>query len=263
MQNAFLATLWANYHIGLSVLAFIGIALVNIVAARLVLLVPGFRAAYDLNEATAEERMKKPSYAANMKMNRRWGLVFSAVIFGLFVPFTLTLDSQPLWKMLLDIFVILMVYDFFYYFTHRFLFHDTGSFQGPLKWVHAVHHRQHNPCRMDSGFLNPIETAIGLGLYVGTIVLLSLVMGRFHIATIIATWVAFQQINLHNHDLWKGAIFPGKYLATMSEMHHHHHARFTGGNFATITLFYDWLFGTIDHGAGPGVPVPARNKALG
>ena len=33
-------------------------------------------------------------------------------------------------------------------------------------------------------------------------------------------------------------------------MHHNHHARFTGGNFATITLLYDWMFGTLDHGDG-------------
>jgi len=36
-------------------------------------------------------------------------------------------------------------------------------------------------------------------------------------------------------------------------MHHYHHAKFTGGNFATITLLYDWMFGTLDHGeAGKG-----------
>ena len=36
----------------------------------------------------------------------------------------------------------------------------------------------------------------------------------------------------------------------MSKMHHHHHAKFTGGNFATISLLYDWMFGTLDNGAG-------------
>ena len=28
-------------------------------------------------------------------------------------------------------------------------------------------------------------------------------------------------------------------------------ARFTGGNYATITLLYDWMFGTLDYGTGP------------
>ena len=43
----------------------------------------------------------------------------------------------------------------------------------------------------------------GLGLYVATIALLPLAMGKFHVATVVITWIAFQQINLHNHDLWE------------------------------------------------------------
>jgi sterol desaturase/sphingolipid hydroxylase (fatty acid hydroxylase superfamily) len=68
--------------------------------------------------------------------------------------------------------------------------------------------------------------------------------------TIIITWIAFSEINLHNHDLWKADKFPFKYLNYMSVMHHHHHAKFTGGNFATISLLFDWLFGTYDVGQG-------------
>jgi sterol desaturase/sphingolipid hydroxylase (fatty acid hydroxylase superfamily) len=35
-------------------------------------------------------------------------------------------------------------------------------------------------------------------------------------------------------------------------MHHNHHAKFTSGNFATISLLYDWMFGTVDNGEGYG-----------
>ena len=77
-------------------------------------------------------------------------------------------------------------------------------------------------------------------------------MGEFHLVTIILTFVVFTQINLHNHDLWESETFPFKYLSTMSRMHHNHHARFTGGNFATITLLYDLLFSTLDQGEGYG-----------
>jgi len=34
-------------------------------------------------------------------------------------------------------------------------------------------------------------------------------------------------------------------------MHHNHHATFTGGNYATISLLYDWMFGTLDDGKRP------------
>jgi sterol desaturase/sphingolipid hydroxylase (fatty acid hydroxylase superfamily) len=150
----------------------------------------------------------------------------------------------------LDIAVILMTYDFFYYLMHRFMFHDSGFGTGPLKWVHAVHHRQLNPCREDSKYLHPLEMALGISLFVATIVGLSLLLGNFHVVTLIVTWTAFQQINLQNHTLWESDRFPFKYMGYISRMHHNHHARFTGGNFATISLLYDWIFGTIDDGKG-------------
>ena len=248
MNSPFLAALLENYRWDLSLYAFVGIIALGWLGKQLVLLVPAFREAHELNVGTYKEKMEKPRYAENQKWNRKWGLVFMAVIFGLIMPFCLTLEAQPWWRYLVDIFVILMFYDFFYYLTHRFLFHDGGFLGGPLMWVHAVQHRQHNPCRMDSSYIHPLEVAMGLGLYVASIAVLSLLMGKFHVATIIVTWVAFSQINLHNHDLWKAGRFPFKYLNTMSVMHHNHHAKFTGGNVATISLLYDWMFGTLDYG---------------
>nr|WP_241696029.1 sterol desaturase family protein [Solimonas terrae] len=146
-----------------------------------------------------------------------------------------------------------MVYDFFYYLTHRFAFHDGGFGPGPLMWVHAIHHQNRNPCRMDSNYLHPLETSIGVALYGVTVGVLGWLMGDFHIVTLIITTIAFSEINLHNHDLMETPDrFPYRYLRYMSRMHHVHHSRFTTGNFATITLFYDWLFGTYDTGNGWG-----------
>jgi sterol desaturase/sphingolipid hydroxylase (fatty acid hydroxylase superfamily) len=250
MHSPIFAWFAEHYHWRLSLLALALIAAVTLVGKRLFMLVPTFRAAADLNEHTRRKRMEKPVYQANQKMNRKWGLLYQVVIFGVILPFCLTLDPQPLWRMLLDVVVILLFYDFVYYITHRFLFHHSPFFGGPLVWCHAVHHQQHNPCRQDSGYLHPLETAIGLGLYVGTIFLLSRFMGNFHVATVVITFVAFTQINLHNHDLWTQDRFPFRYLNYASRMHHNHHARFTGGNFATITLLYDWMFGTLDNGKG-------------
>ena len=248
MNTTFWQGLLAGYQWQLSIYTALGIAAVSLVGRLLCSLVPTFREAAKLNKATFAEKMENPRYAANQAWNRKWGLFFWLVIFAGVLPFCLTLDPQPVWQLLLDCFVILMVYDFFYYLVHRFLFHDAGFMGGPLIWVHAVHHRQHNPCRNDSSYIHPLEVAGGLGLYTATIFVLSRYMGDFHVATIIITWVAFSQINLHNHDLWTTDRFPFGYLNTMTKMHHHHHARFTGGNFATISLLYDWMFGTLDYG---------------
>ena len=56
--------------------------------------------------------------------------------------------------------------------------------------MHAIHHRQHNPCRGDSSYIHPLEVAIGLGLYVATIYVLSWFMGNFHVVTVIFTFIA-------------------------------------------------------------------------
>jgi sterol desaturase/sphingolipid hydroxylase (fatty acid hydroxylase superfamily) len=250
MDNPILGSILEQYHWQLSLYAAAGIALVTIIGKQLFLLVPAFRRAHQLNQETFNRKMERPAYADNQKWNRKWGLLFWAVSFGLILPFCLTMDYQPWWRIVRDIVVILMFYDFFYYLVHRFLFHDGGFLGGPLMWVHAVHHRQHNPCRMDSSYIHPLEVALGLGLYVASIFVLSRFMGDFHVVTIVITWVAFSQINLHNHDLWQEDRFPFKYLSYTSKMHHNHHGKFTGGNFATISLLYDWMFGTLDHGQG-------------
>jgi sterol desaturase/sphingolipid hydroxylase (fatty acid hydroxylase superfamily) len=260
MNSALIESILQTWAIHLSLLAFVAIRLASNLGGRLAMLVPTFRETAQLNRTTASSRLEKQSYLDNMAWNRKWGMIITGVIFGVILPFCLTLATGPWWMIPVQIFTILMVYDFFYYWAHRVLFHDTPGRIGPLKWMHAVHHRQLNPCRLDSAYLNPLETAIGLGLYVLSILLLSFAFGRFHVGTIVVTWLTFQYINLHNHDLWDRERFGGGYLATMSEMHHHHHSRFTGGNFATITLLYDWMFGTLDYGKGPGVKVSRAER---
>ena len=250
MDTQFFETLLAGYNWHLSLLAMVLVMGIPFVTGKLLQAVPTIRSAATLNRQTYARKMERKGYAENQAWNRKWGFVFLAISFGAVVPFCITAEAQPWWRYLVDMVVILMVYDFFYYLVHRFLFHDGNFLGGPLMWVHAVHHRQHNPCRGDSSFIHPIEVAMGLGLYVAVIFVLSRFMGDFHVATIVITWIAFSEINLHNHDLWESDKFPFKYLAYASEMHHHHHARFTGGNFATITLLFDWMFGTYDRGNG-------------
>lgn len=256
-----------TYEWKLSLFTAVAIFATTYLAGKLAMLVPVFRSETTRNQETYRTKMENPRYAANQRWNMKWSPVFLVVIFGGILPWCLTVAPQPWWRVLADMAIILMFYDFFYYLTHRFLFHDSGFFGGPLKWMHAVHHRQHNPCRRDSSYIHPLEVAIGLGLYAVSIFVLSRFMGPFHVVSIVVTWVAFSEINLHNHNLWQTDRFPFRYLNYAAEMHHHHHARFTGGNFATITLLFDWMFGTLDHGKGWGaekerVLARERDKAL-
>lgn len=251
MENSIIAYVFAEGEWLLSLYVAIGALAIFFVGRYLLLLSPAMRQTRELNQEAARERVKRSYYPPIQKRSKFWGLMTQLVVFLLVIPFSVTLAPQPWWEILLDIFIILMVYDFFYYLVHRFLFHD-GPLGAPLKWVHAVHHQMKNPCRKDSAYLHPIETCLGIALYAATIGVLAIIMGEFHIVSTIVTFVAFSAINQHNHDLMEVDRFPFRYLKYMSDMHHVHHARFIGGNFATISLFYDWLFGTYDTGAGWG-----------
>jgi sterol desaturase/sphingolipid hydroxylase (fatty acid hydroxylase superfamily) len=238
MNSSILDAVLEHYRWDLSLIALGAIIAITLLGRRLLMsLVPEIRAASELNKEARQQRLSKPHYVANQKWNRPWGLLFQAVIFLGILPFCLTVEPQPWWRVLLDVFVILMFYDFFYYLSHRFLFHNNGFLGGPLIKMHAIHHQQMNPCRTDSGYLHPLETAIGLGLYIGSIFVLSRLMGEFHLVTVVVTFIAFTQINLHNHE------------------------RFTGGNYATISPLYDWMFGTLDNGQGWGPAVKAKAGA--
>jgi sterol desaturase/sphingolipid hydroxylase (fatty acid hydroxylase superfamily) len=252
MDTSMLSTFFANYEWQLALYALIGSVAIPLTVKYLLMLVPAFKEVSELNKEAAAKQVAKSYYNPIQNRSKFWGLLTQLAIFVFILPFCITLESQPWWQILLDVFIILMVYDFFYYMVHRFLFHDGGFGPGPLIWVHSVHHQQKNPCRMDSNYLNPIETCMGLGLYGACIGVLGALMGDFHLVTIIITWIAFSEINQHNHDLMKADRFPFKYLKYMTFMHHVHHARFTAGNYATISLFYDWLFGTYDVGQGWG-----------
>ena len=250
MDTSLLSTILEHYQWQLSLFALVAILAVHLVGRFVVGLIPALKETGELNKAAAEKQMAKSYYPAIQNRSKLWGLITQLAIFIFILPFCITLESQPWWRILLDVVIILMVYDFFYYLTHRFLFHNNGFLGGPLVWVHAVHHQQKNPCRKDSNYLHPIETSMGLALYGGCIGALALLMGPFHLVTIIITWVAFSEINQHNHDLMEVDHPPYKYLKYMSYMHHVHHSKFTSGNYATISLLYDWLFGTYDKGDG-------------
>jgi sterol desaturase/sphingolipid hydroxylase (fatty acid hydroxylase superfamily) len=251
VNSPLLDAMLAHYEWKLSLIALVGIIAGTLISGRLFALIPAVGAAVRLNAETFAAKMEKPNYAANQKWNRNWALSFQVVIFVAILPFCLTAKLHHWTIILRDIIVILMSYDFVYYLTHRFLFHDSSFLGGPLKWMHAIHHRQHNPCRWDSSYIHPLEIAIGLGLYVATTAVLAAVMGRFDVPTIVLTFIAFSQINLHNHNLWTEDRYPWRYLAFLSRLHHNHHAKFTGGNYATISPLYDWMFGSLDYGEEP------------
>jgi sterol desaturase/sphingolipid hydroxylase (fatty acid hydroxylase superfamily) len=135
-----------------------------------------------------------------------------------------------------------MVFDFFYYLTHRFLFHGKL-----LNKVHALHHQARTPTYIDALYVHPLETAIGLSLFLGSIPLIALLSGGplNAFAMAVATLI-FTQINTINHTFVDLPYFPFKPVDYITSIHAAHHVDMNQGNYATLTMLYDWLFGTLE-----------------
>ncbi|MCG8414853.1 MAG: sterol desaturase family protein [Pseudomonadales bacterium] len=189
-------------------------------------------------------REKSHKYQDKVKSSQKIGLTFNLVFYVVALPFIVTTESQSPGQILLDCFVILMVYDFFYYMTHRFLFHGKGYFRR----VHAVHHQARSRVSsIDSFLLHPWEIFIGIALFYVVTVAYALISGnQFHVITIVICNLVYTQINQINHCRIDLEGFPWKTLNWIAMKHDAHHIDMHKGNYATITLLFDWIFGTLE-----------------
>lgn len=211
----------------------------------LVFKVPAFARTYDFNRGENRKKIKTEKYQGRLKTSNQVALATNLVFFILVAPFITTFAAQPWWRLLVDIVVILMVYDFFYYLMHRFLFHGKGYF----RMVHAVHHQARKPTltSLDSLLLHPMEAFLGIALYMVVTSVYCFAFGvQMHVATVILTTIIYTQINQINHVKIDLEYFPFKTLNTIAYKHSLHHIDMHHGNFSTITLLYDKLFGTYE-----------------
>jgi len=229
------------YDVRAGLVLFASIVIASKIGYWLAFRVPALARMRDLNRAEDRQRVAKDKYPPVIRQNQRIGLAFYGVFFLAIAPFCVTLAPQPLWEALLDGFLILMVYDFVYYLTHRFLFHGPA-----LLKVHGLHHQARDPSHIDAFYVHPVETVIGISLFVGTIVGMCAVLGTFHALTVAACYLIFVQINTINHTKVELPYFPFRTLTWITRKHHVHHENMQKGNYATITLFWDKVFGTLD-----------------
>jgi sterol desaturase/sphingolipid hydroxylase (fatty acid hydroxylase superfamily) len=242
MNNEWLSYVWQHYNIVAALLALAGIVAITVLGKKLVFSVPALGKMRALNKEKDKPKWQQDKYPPMVRATQKTGLYCNITFFLLLLPFCITMTAQPIWKILLHTFVILMFYDFFYYLSHRFWFHG----QGAMRKIHAVHHQARNPTYLDAHYVHPFETFVGLGLFIASIVVLAALIGPFHIATIIVTYLIFTNINQINHVFLDLPYFPYKTLNWVVAKHHVHHENMHKGNYATITLFYDKIFGTLD-----------------
>lgn len=146
--------------------------------------------------------------------------------------------SVPLWRHLLEAATVILIYDFGYYFMHRYPFHEWEMLRG----VHAVHHAARNPRVIDSMLMHPVEAAMGLSLFFGSVAL----VGGVHIVTLGALFTAYTAFNVLNHAGVDAPSFPFKTLGVLARKHDKHHHSMRSGNYASITPLPDMIFGTVE-----------------
>lgn len=233
-----------NFNILASLASLAGVVAIMVLLRYTVFKIPAVAQTYAFNKEENKKKWKaKEIYKQRTKSSERVSLGTNAIFILFILPFFVTFETQPVWKILLDIFLLLMVYDFFYYLMHRFLFHGTGYF----KKVHGIHHQARSPTSVDALLLHPMEAFLGVALFMVVTVLLALILQEpFHVLTLIVSMSLYTMINQLNHVKMDLHTFPFQPFTWMAHKHSLHHIDMSHGNYATITLLFDKIFGTYE-----------------
>lgn len=241
-MSELISSLAPHYHWESALLVLAGVIVATKLGHMLAFRSPALQRMRDINKEEDSKKISKEKYPPVMRASRNVGLLTNIVFLVLILPFCVTLRLDSFWWILLDSIIILMVYDFFYYLCHRFWFHGNGW----MRKIHAVHHQARHPTFIDAYYVHPVETFVGVALFLGSLALLAAVLGPFHVITVIITSVVFTQLNIINHTYVDLPYRPFRTLSWITAKHRVHHENMHKGNYATITLLYDKLFGTLD-----------------
>ena len=226
-------------------LAFVAtLILLTILGSKLAFRIPEFVEMRELNRASDKTKMERDSFRAAVKVNNKCGLYTNLAFYFTILPFIVSFAVRPWWQFLVEVVAVLLIFDFMYYLTHRFIFHGD-----PLRKVHALHHQARKPTHVDALYVHPLETFIGLSLFLISIPIVGLIFGQpLNVFSAAIATLLFTQLNTINHiftrlpnDRW---LF--RTVDYITGVHAAHHVDMSHGNYATLTMFYDKLFGTFE-----------------
>jgi sterol desaturase/sphingolipid hydroxylase (fatty acid hydroxylase superfamily) len=211
--------------------------------------IPALRRMRELNREADRLKIARKRFSEAVRENNRSAWLTNLGFLVAVLPFCMNLAPRPLWRHAVDVVAVLMFFDFFYYLTHRFLFHGKA-----LRKVHALHHQARTPTYVDGLYVHPFETFLGLALFYGSIPAIALLSGgALHAVSMAVATLIFTQLNSINHTYVNLPEFPFRTLSRITQLHAAHHVDMNHGNFATLTMVYDRLFGTYE----PPVARPA------
>ncbi|MAE93882.1 MAG: hypothetical protein CL910_04415 [Deltaproteobacteria bacterium] len=224
--------------------------LLTTIGRYLVFLSPAVQRMRELNREADRAKLAKMRFREAVKVNNKAGLYTNLVFYVTVLPFCVSLTSRPFWQHLVEIVVVLLVFDFFYYMAHRFLLHGKS-----LRKVHALHHQALTPTNIDALYVHPVETTIGLVLFLGTIPLIAALSGApLNAFSMAVATLIFTQVNILNHTYVNLPYFPFKTVDRMTSLHAAHHLDMDHGNYASLTMIYDWALGTLEERADRATP---------
>ena len=175
------------------------------------------------------KRMLNIAYIAVLSVLTVFGMTF------LLFRYRLNTAAASPARTVFEVLAILLVYDFAYYWLHRAM-HSTRG----MRWVHGRHHEVRNPTAMESFYLTPVEMFAGLGLLCSVTALL----GPVSMYSFIAVFFIHSTLNITVHSglAWKRLLlWP---IDKLTHKHYLHHAGSYDNNYASLTPFWDNLFGT-------------------
>lgn len=149
----------------------------------------------------------------------------------------------PVW-FALSIPIAILVHDFYFYWTHRFMHLDRVY---PL--VHSVHHRSTNPSPLAAFAFHPLEAMIEAGGFL--VVALLVPLHPIAFATVATVMILTNVIGHSAHELfpasWRDR--SGLRWLNTATSHNQHHRTYRY-NYGLYTLIWDRLFGTLHPGYG-------------
>jgi len=216
----------------------------TIVGKKIAFSIPVLAQMRELNHEADKPKLARDSFRAAVKINNKSGLYTNLVFYVAILPFSVNFAARPWWQFLFEIVAVLLIFDFMYYLTHRFIFHD-----GPLRKVHALHHQARTPTLIDALYVHPLETFLGLSLFLISIPIVALIVGGpLNVFSAAIATLLFTQLNTLNHTYTRlptnRRLF--RTIDFITGVHHAHHVDMNKGNYATLTMFYDKLFGTFE-----------------
>ena len=227
----------------MAALAFVvTLVVVSKVGVFLIFKIPALQKTRQMNRDVDRVKLSKKRFRNAVKVNNKAGLVTNAIFYVTILPFCVSFQTAPLWRYVVETLAILLIFDFFYYLTHRFIFHGKI-----LRKVHAFHHQARKPTHIDALYVHPLETVIGLVLFLMSIPLVAFLSGGpLNFLPVAVATLIFTHCNTLNHVWVNLPYFPFRYIDWVTSVHAAHHVNMDSGNYATLTMAYDWLFGTFE-----------------